>query len=305
MNALLLEQTLNALQFGLMLYLLSSGLTLVFGIMGLINLAHGSLYMIGGFLAVVFVKLTGSFAIGVPLSLVATAALAMLLETVLLRRFYSRDHLSQVLCTFGIILVANDGVRFLFGSSPLMLALPPALEQPVTLFDGFSYPRYRFMVIGVGIAVALGLSLLIDRTRIGMWIRAGASNREMARAMGVDIGRLYTLVFGLGAVLCALAGALLGPLLSVTVGMGESIIILSFVIVIIGGLGSIRGALIGSLAIGALDTFGRAFLPGWMQRHWPSLSSDTMAPAAAAMLTYALMVGVLCWRPQGLFGKAS
>ncbi len=304
MGGLILEQSLNALQFGLMLYLLSSGLTLVFGIMGLINLAHGTLYMLGGFLAVAFVRLTGSFALALPLALVGTAALGMLLEMGLLRRLYGRDHLSQVLATFGIILVANDAVRFLFGSSPMMLALPPALAGPVKLFDGFSYPAYRFVVIGVGIAVAVGLFLLIDRTRIGMWIRAGASNREMARAMGVDIRRLYTLVFGLGAVLCALAGALLGPLLSVQVGMGESIIILAFVVVIIGGLGSIRGALIGALAIGALDTFGRSFLPGWLQRNWPSLSADTMAPALAAMLTYALMVGVLCWRPQGLFGKA-
>lgn len=305
MGGLFLEQSLNALQFGLMLYLLSSGLTLVFGIMGLINLAHGSLYMVGAFLTVAFVRLTGSFAFGLPLALVATAALAMLLEMGLLRRLYARDHLSQVLATFGIILVTNDTVRYFFGSSPLMLALPAALEGPVKLFDGFSYPVYRFVVIGIGIAVAVGLSLVIDRTRVGMWIRAGASNREMARAMGVDIRRLFTLVFGLGAMLCALAGAMLGPLLSVQVGMGESIIILSFVVVIIGGLGSIRGALIGSIAIGALDSFGRAFLPAWLQRNWPSLSADTMAPALAAMLAYALMVGVLCWRPQGLFGRTA
>lgn len=302
MLPLLLEQLLNALQFGLMLYLLSSGLTLVFGIMGLINLAHGSLYMLGGFLTVAFVGWTGSFALALPLSLAATAVLGMLLEVSLLRRLYTRDHLSQVLATFGIILIANDAVRYAFGPNPLMLDIPKAVAGPVQLFPGFSYPAYRFVVIAAGLGVALLLSLLINRTRIGMWIRAGASNREMARAMGVDIRRLFTLVFGLGALLCALAWALLGPLLSVQVGMGESIIILSFVVVIIGGMGSIRGALIGSLAIGLLDSFGRAFLPALLARHWPSLSPDTMAPAIAAMLTYALMVGVLCWRPQGLFG---
>ena len=302
MLPLLLEQLLNALQFGLMLYLLSSGLTLVFGIMGLINLAHGSLYMLGGFLTVACVGLTGSYALALPLALAATAVLGMLLEVGLLRRLYTRDHLSQVLATFGIILIANDSVRYLFGPNPLMLDIPKAVAGPVQLFPGFSYPAYRFVVIAAGLAVALLLSLLINRTRVGMWIRAGASNREMARAMGVDIRRLFTLVFGLGALLCGLAGALLGPLLSVQVGMGESIIILSFVVVIIGGMGSIRGALIGSLAIGLLDSFGRAFLPALLARHWPSLSPDTMAPAIAAMLTYGLMVGVLCWRPQGLFG---
>ena len=304
MSTFLIEQLLNGLQLGLMLFLLASGLTLVFGIMDLINLAHGSLYMVGGFLTVAFVKWAGSFWAAVPLALLGTALVAMLLETTLLRRLYGRDHLSQVLATFGLILIANDSVRFLWGPNAVMLDVPAALAGPVQLFAGFSYSSYRLLVIGVGLLTALGLGLLIHRTRLGMWIRAGASDRETARALGVDIKLVFTLVFALGAMLCALAGALLGPILSVQVGMGESIIILAFVTVVIGGTGSVKGAFLGALAIGFIDTLGRAFLPQLMRTHWPEVSPDTMAPALAAIGTYALMVAVLCWRPQGLFRTA-
>jgi branched-chain amino acid transport system permease protein len=303
-STLVLEQALNGLQLGLMLFLLAAGLTLVFGIMDLINLAHGSLYMVGGFLTVALVRLTGSFWVALPLALLGTAVVGIVLEWSLLRRLYGRSHLSQVLATFGLILVANDAMRWFFGPNPLMLDIPRELAEPVVFGTGFSYSSYRLVVIAAGIATALLLALLLHRTRLGMWIRAGASDREMARALGVRIDLVYTLVFGLGAMLCALAGALLGPLLSVHVGMGEGIIILAFVVVVIGGIGSIKGALLGALAIGFLDTLGRSLLPMWLRARWPDLSVDTMAPALAAMLTYALMVIVLIWRPQGLFRTA-
>lgn len=287
-----------------MLFLLAAGLTLVFGIMGLINLAHGSLYMFGGFLTVVFMRLTGSFALALPLGIIATGLVGALLEMTLLRRLYGRSHLSQVLATFGLILVSNDVIRFFFGPSAVMLDMPAALSQPLTMANGFSYSSYRLLVIAAGIVTALLLTLLINRTRFGMWIRAGASDRETAQAMGVNIKLVFTLVFALGAMLCALAGGLLGPLFSVQMGMGESIIILAFVVVVIGGMGSIKGAFLGAIAIGFLDTFGRSVLPSVMRTYFPNLSADTMAPAIAAMLTYAMMIAVLIWRPQGLFKTA-
>ena len=287
-----------------MLFLLAAGLTLVFGIMDLINLAHGSLYMLGGFMTVVFMRLTGNFALALPLGIMATGLIGALLEMSLLRRLYGRSHLSQVLATFGLILVSNDVIRFFFGPSAVMLEMPAALSQPLTLANGFSYSSYRLVVIAVGIVTAILLSLLINRTRFGMWIRAGASDRETAQAMGVNIKLVFTLVFALGAMLCALAGGLLGPLFSVQMGMGESIIILAFVVVVIGGMGSIKGAFLGAIAIGFLDTFGRSVLPSVMRTYFPNISADTMAPAIAAMLTYALMIAVLIWRPQGLFKTA-
>ncbi len=301
MSAFILEQLLNSLQLGLMLFLLASGLTLIFGMMNLINLAHGSLYMLGGFFAVAIFRLTGSYLLALPGAVAATALVAVVLEATLLRRFYGHSHLRQVLVTFGLILVANDTMRFFFGANAVMLEVPAALGQPVQLFEGFSYSAYRLVVIAVGLVTALCLGALITRTKAGMWIRAGASDRDMARAMGVDIKLVFRLVFALGAALCGLAGALLGPLLSVQVGMGEGIIILAFVVVVIGGTGSVKGAFLGALSIGFLDTFGRSLLPLWMRSRWPEFSPDTMAPAIAAMLTYALMVAVLFWRPQGLF----
>jgi branched-chain amino acid transport system permease protein len=297
----LLEQTLNGLQFGLMLFLLAAGLTLVLGIMDMINLAHGSLYMIGAYLTAALAQATGSFALAVPLALAATAVIGMLLEVSLLRALYRRDHLSQVLATFALILIANEAVRIVFGVQPVMLALPPALSGAVNLLPGLAYPLYRLLIIGVGLAVALGLYLLVTRTRAGMLVRAGASNREMALVMGVRIKPLFTAVFGLGAALCALAGALLGPLLAVQVGMGESILILSFVVVIIGGIGSIRGALIGALLVGMVDTFGRVFLTLSLRQILPGVLASNLGPALASMSIYILMAAVLVWRPQGLF----
>jgi branched-chain amino acid transport system permease protein len=297
---LIVEQSLNGLQFGLMLFLLAAGLTLVFGIMDMINLAHGSLYMLGAFFAATLVQATGSFIGGVVLAIVATALAGMLLEVSLLRTLYQRDHLSQVLATFALILILNEAVRLIWGSDAA-LAMPAALSGPVELLPGLMYPAYRLVIIAVGVAIAGLLFLLVTRTRMGMLVRAGASNREMALAMGVNIRGLFTAVFGVGAALCALAGALLGPLLAVQVGMGENILILAFVVIVIGGIGSIRGALVGSLLVGMVDTIGRAFLPMLFGAFFKPQFASAAGPAIASVTIYLLMAVVLYFRPQGLF----
>jgi len=297
---LILEQSLNGLQFGLMLFLLAAGLTLVFGIMDMINLAHGSLYMLGAFFAATLVQATGSFLAGVVLAIAATALAGMLLEVSLLRTLYQRDHLSQVLATFALILILNEAVRLIWGSDAA-LSMPGALSGPVELLPGLRYPAYRLLIIGVGLAVAALLFLLVTKTRMGMLVRAGASNREMALAMGVNIRALFTAVFGVGAALCALAGALLGPLLAVQVGMGENILILAFVVIVIGGIGSIRGALVGSLLVGIVDTIGRAFLPLLFGAFFRPQIASAAGPAIASVTIYVLMAVVLYFRPQGLF----
>ena len=284
-----------------MLFLLAAGLTLVFGIMDMINLAHGSLYMIGAYFMASFVQLTGSFWLGLPLALAATALVGVALEMSLLRRLYGRDHLTQVLATFAVILIANEAVRIAWGSQPIMLNPPAGLTGPVALPGGLQYASYRLLIIGVGIAVALALFLLVTKTKVGMLVRAGASNREMATAMGVDIKRLFTAVFAVGAALCALAGAMLGPILAVQVGMGENILILAFVVIVIGGIGSIRGAFVGSLLVGIVDTGGRAFLPVLFSLFLPPQLASAAGPAIASVLIYVLMAGVLYFRPQGLF----
>ena len=301
---LLLAQPLNGLQFGLMLFLLASGLTLVFGIMDMINLAHGALYMVGAFFAAWFVSLTGSFLAGVLLAVPATAAVGMALEASLLRTLYARDHLSQVLATFALILILNESVRMIWGSD-LPLSAPAALSGPVELLPGLYYPSYRLVIIGVGLALAALLYILVTRTRMGALVRAGASNREMAMAMGVNIKALFTAVFGLGAALCAVAGAMLGPLLAVQVGMGESILILAFVVIVIGGIGSVWGAFVGSLLVGFVDTFGRSLLPFVFREFLPPQWAAAAAPAVASILIYLLMAVVLFLRPQGLFAARS
>jgi len=301
---LLLEQTLNGLQFGLMLFLLASGLTLVFGIMDMINLAHGALYMVGAFFAAWLAALTGSFAWGVLLAVPATAVVGMALEATLLRTLYARDHLSQVLATFALILILNESVRMIWGSD-LALSPPQALAGPVELLPGLYYPSYRLLIIGVGLTLAALLYLLVVRTRVGALVRAGASNREMALAMGVNIKVLFTAVFGLGAALCAVAGAMLGPLLAVQVGMGETILILAFVVIVIGGIGSIWGAFVGSLLVGFVDTFGRSLLPFLFREFLPPQWAAAAAPAVASILIYLLMAVVLFLRPQGLFAARS
>jgi branched-chain amino acid transport system permease protein len=298
---LITEQLLNGLQFGLMLFLLAAGLTLVFGIMDMINLAHGSLYMVGAYLAASIAQATGSFGLAVLGALVGTAAFGMLLEVTLLRRLYARDHLSQVLATFALILICNEGVRMIWGEQPMMLNAPAALAGPVELLPGLYYPAYRLLIIGAGCAAAALLYVLVTRTRVGMWVRAGASNRAMATAMGVNIRWLFTAVFGFGAALCALAGSLLGPLLSVQVGMGESILILAFVVVVIGGIGSIRGALVGALLVGLVDTGSRTLLPALLRELASADVAANLGPALASILIYVLMAAVLFFKPQGLF----
>ncbi len=301
MSALLLvEQSLNGLQFGLMLFLLAAGLTLVFGIMDMINLAHGSLYMVGAFLAAWLVSLTGSFVLGVLLAIPAAAAFGMLLEASLLRTLYTRDHLSQVLATFALILILNESVRMIWGTD-LPLSAPAALSGPIEILPGLLYPAYRLLIIAVGLILAFVMYLLVARTRIGARVRAGASNRDMAMAMGVNIKGLFTVVFGFGAALCAVAGALLGPLMAVQVGMGESILILAFVVIVIGGIGSIRGALIGSLLVGMVDTMGRTLLPHFFLLFLPPQFASAAGPAIASVLVYLLMAIVLFVKPQGLF----
>jgi branched-chain amino acid transport system permease protein len=299
---LFLEQSLNGLQFGLMLFLLASGLTLVFGIMDMINLAHGALYMVGAFLAAWLVNLTQSFLWGVLLAVPLTAVFGMVLESTLLRTLYRRDHMSQVLATFALILIINEAVRMIWGTD-LALSAPAALSGPVELLPGLMYPSYRLVIIGVGLALALFLYLVVTQTRMGAWVRAGASNRDMAMAMGINIQRLFTLVFGLGAAMCAVAGAMLGPLLAVQVGMGESILILAFVVIVIGGIGSIWGAFVGSLLVGFVDTFGRTLLPHLFREIFPPQVAATAGPAAASIMVYLLMAVVLFIRPQGLFSR--
>jgi branched-chain amino acid transport system permease protein len=297
---LILEQSLNGLQFGLMLFLLAAGLTLVFGIMDMINLAHGSLYMVGAFLASTFVQLTGSFTAGVLLAVPATALLGMLLEMTVLRTLYARDHLSQVLATFALILIINEVVRLVWGSDAALPG-PSALAGPVELLPGLYYPAYRLLIIGVGLAVAILLYFLVAKTRVGMLVRAGASNREMALAMGVNIKTLFTVVFGVGAALCAVAGSMLAPLFAVQVGMGENILILAFVVIVIGGIGSIRGALVGAVLVGVVDTIGRAFLPILLGAFFQPRVASAAGPALASVMIYLIMAVVLYFKPQGLF----
>jgi branched-chain amino acid transport system permease protein len=298
---LLLEQILNGLQFGLLLFLLAAGLTLVFGIMDLVNLAHGSLYMLGAYFAATFVAWTGDFVLGAVLALGATLLLGMVLEFTALRHLYGRDHVDHVLATFGLILFFNEAVRLIWGPAGLALPLPSWLSVPVQILPGFYYPAYRLAIIVVALLVALLLYLGVMRTRIGMLIRAGASNREMIGALGINIKLLYTLVFGLGAALAGLAGLMQAPILTVQIGMGENILILAFVVIVIGGIGSIRGAFLAAILVGLIDTLGRAYLPDLLRQVLSSASASTAAPALSSMLIYLLMATVLVVRPEGLF----
>ncbi|SLN21882.1 High-affinity branched-chain amino acid transport system permease protein LivH [Pseudoruegeria aquimaris] len=300
---LLAEQILNGLQFGVMLFLMAAGLTLIFGVMGLINLAHGSLYMVGAFAAAAAAGATGSFALGLAAALAAAAMAGALVEILVIRRLYARDHLDQVLATFALILIFSEGTRWLFGSFPLFLDVPGALSGPVTLPGGIQYPLYRLALIGIGLLVAAGLGLLIARTRIGIQIRAGENDREMIAALGVDISRLYTLIFALGAALAGLAGALVGAIQSVQVGMGEPVLILAFVVIVIGGIGSIKGAFIGALLVGLTDTLGGIFLPELFKLFMEPATATSAGASLASMLIYILMGAVLIFRPTGLFGS--
>lgn len=300
-TTLIIEQLLNGLQFGVMLFLMAAGLTLVFGVMGLINLAHGALYMVGAFACATVATATGSFWLGLIASLIAAAAAGALVEMAVIRRLYKRDHLDQVLATFALILIFSEGTRWLFGSFPLFLNVPDILSGPISLPGGLDYPLYRFALIIIGFAVAIGLYLLISKTRLGIRIRAGESDREMIAALGIDIRMLYTVVFALGAALAGFAGALVGAIQSVQVGMGEPVLILAFVVIVIGGIGSIKGALVGAVLVGVVDTMGRFLLPMTFKLFMSNSDATAVGSALASMLIYILMAIILVVKPKGLF----
>lgn len=297
---LLLAQLLNGLQYGVMLFLLAAGLTLVFGIMSFVNLAHGSLYMLGAYAAAVVGGHTGSFALGVLAALVTGLVVGLVLEWSVVSKLYSRDHLDHVLATFGMVLFFNEVVRMVWGPQPMFVSLPESLSGTVDLF-GFTYPTYRFLIIVVGLLVAAGSQWLIHQTRVGMLIRAGSVNPQMVGALGVNIRLLNAMLFGLGAALAALAGAMAGPILSVQSGMGEPVLITTLVVIVIGGIGSVHGALYAGIIVGLVDTLGRTFLPMLLRTVADREIANAAGPALASMLIYLLMAAVLAWRPQGLF----
>ncbi|MCH2548622.1 MAG: branched-chain amino acid ABC transporter permease [Alphaproteobacteria bacterium] len=295
------EQLLNGFQLGVLLFLLAAGLTLVFGIMDLVNLAHGSIYMIGAFFAATMTLALDSFILGIVIALPMTLILGMVLEVLALRTLYARGHMDQVLATFGLILFLNELVRIIWGPAGLAIPLPLFLDGSVSLPLGIVYPTYRMFIILIGIIVALGLYYLVSKTRLGMLIRAGASNRTMVGALGINIRFLFTAVFGLGAMLAGLAGMLIAPINQAQIGMGEDILILAFVVIVIGGIGSIRGAFIAAILAGVIDTMGRAFLDVLLLALLPANAAEAAGPALSSMLIYFLMAVVLIFRPQGLF----
>jgi branched-chain amino acid transport system permease protein len=298
--SLLLVQLLNGLQYGVLLFLLAAGLTLVFGIMSFVNLAHGSLYMLGAYAAALAYAATGSFVLAVLAAMGTALLLGLALELAIVSRLYRRDHLDHVLATFGLVMFFNELVRLVWGPQPLFVQVPEALAGTVPLL-GFNYPSYRFAVIAVGLLVAAGSYLLIHRTRVGMLIRAGAQNPQLVGALGVNIGLLNAMLFGVGAMLAGLAGAMAGPLLSVQSGMGEPVLITTLVVIVIGGIGSVNGALCGALIVGVVDTLGRVMLPLLLRQIAERSVADAAGPALASMLVYLLMAVVLALRPQGLF----
>lgn len=294
-------QTLNGLQLGVLLFLIAAGLTLVFGVMDFINLAHGVQYMIGAYLAAMFTAMTGNFFTGLALALPSALVFGLVLEFLIFRHLYDRDHLDQVLATFGIILFLNQAVKLIWGAAPLSVPIPEALSGSIKLMDGLLYPVYRLTIIGSGLAIAVLLGILVSRTRIGMLVRAGASNAPMVSALGVDIGKLFMVVFGFGAMLAGFAGAMVAPILSVEPGMGDNLLILTFVVIVIGGIGSVRGAFIAAILVGLVDTLGRVFGPLLLRALMdPSAASQT-GRALAPMLIYILMAAILFFRPGGLF----
>lgn len=298
---LLYVQTLNGLQLGVLLFLIAAGLTLVFGVMDFINLAHGVQYMIGAYLAAMFTALTGNFFFGLALALPSALLFGLLLEFFIFRHLYARDHLDQVLATFGIILTLNQAVKVIWGAAPLSVPIPDLFSGSIVLMPGLLYPVWRLVIILSGLAIALLLGVLVTKTRIGMLVRAGASNAPMVSALGVDIGRLFMIVFGFGAMLAGFAGAMVAPILSVEPGMGDNLLILTFVVIVIGGIGSIRGAFIAALLVGLVDTLGRSFGPSILRAFLDPSAAAQTGRALAPMLIYILMAAVLFFRPAGLF----
>ncbi len=298
---LFVTQVLNGVQLGILLFLLAAGLTLVFGIMDFVNLAHGSLYMVGAYFCASLTFALESFLLAVVLSVPLTLLVGVAVEVLVVRPLYQGDHLDQVLATFGLILVFNSGIHLIWGANGIAVPLPEALSGRVELLPEVVIPVYRLLIIATGLVTAALLYYLVQHTRLGMRIRAGASNRSIAGALGVDIKSLFTLVFGLGAAMAGLAGMMIAPITEANIGMGDDILIVAFVVIIIGGIGSVRGAFIGALIVGLIDTMGRAFLDGILKLFMTIENAETAAPALSAMLIYILMAGVLYFRPQGLF----
>lgn len=298
---LFLIQLLNGLQLGILLFLVASGLTLVFGIMDFLNLAHGALYMLGAFFAATLTELTDSFVLGILLALPVVAIAGLLVEVIIARRLYRRDHLDQVLATFGLILFFDTLAQVIWGPQGKSVLLPVWLRGQVEIASGVLVPSYRILIIVVGLAVAAALYWIVNRTRLGMLIRAGASNRTMIGALGIDIRTLFTLVFAIGAVFAGLAGMMVAPITEASIGMGNDIIILAFVVIVIGGVGSVKGAFVAAMLVGLIDTMGRSFLDGLFKLVMTEQNAETSAPAVAAMLIYIVMAIILTVRPEGLF----
>ncbi|SNT71794.1 branched-chain amino acid ABC transporter permease [Paracoccus seriniphilus] len=302
MTSLFLLQLLNGMQFGILLFLIAAGLTLVFGIMDFVNLAHGVIYMVGAYLAVTFTQVTGSYGLGLLLTLPATLLVGLVLELLVFRKLYDRPHLDQVLATFGLVMIISEGVEMIWGSAPLSLDIPEMLSGSVPLAGPLRYPVFRLVVIAAGLLTALSLWLIITRTRIGMRLRAGATNRSMVAALGVDIKSLFTIIFAFGAMLAGFAGAMVAPILTVDPGMGESVLILAFVVIVIGGIGSVKGAFAGALLVGLVDTLGRSFGPIILRAVMDPSAAGQAGRVLAPMLVYILMAVILALRPAGLFG---
>ncbi len=300
-TTLLFIQFLNGIQLGLLLFLVASGLTLVFGILDFVNLAHGSFYMVGAFICASLTFLTGNFLWAIVLALPITAVVGFVIERTLVRSLYVRDHLDQVLGTFGLILIMDTSAHLIWGPAGISVPIPAWLDGQVELFTGVVVPIYRLLIISVGMSVAAGLFWLVNYTRLGMLIRAGASNRTMVSALGIDIQLLFALVFALGAVLAGLAGMLVSPITEASISMGGEIIITAFVVIIIGGIGSMKGAFIAAIIVGLIDTMGRSFLDDIFKLFLSTEAAESSAPAVSAMLIYILMAAVLAFKPQGLF----
>jgi branched-chain amino acid transport system permease protein len=297
----LLEQFLNGLGYGLMLFMMAAGLTLVLGIMDFLNLAHGSLYMLGGYVAASVQTRSNSFVLAVASAVLASIVAALILETTMFRRLYDKGHLVQMVATFGLALVADDAVKLVWGAAPLLSPMPSALDGSLQLLPGLFYPTYRLVVLLAGIAFAVALYILVNQTRLGMLVRAGASNRLMTELMGVRVDRVFITVFVIGAILAAAAGALMGPIGTVQAGMGQDVLIPALVVIVIGGIGSVRGAFVASLLVGFVDTAGRAFLTPLLRLvASPSLATD-IGPSLASIAMYVLMALVLSFKPTGLF----
>lgn len=304
-TSLLIIQLLNGFQLGILLFLLAAGLTLVFGIMDFVNLAHGSLYMIGAFICATITLWLDSFLLGVILAIPLILVVGIAVEILVVRHLYRRSHLDQVLATFGLILVFDSSVHLFWGPEGMTFALPNVLNGQFNLYGDMVFPVYRLLIIATGLLVALGLYLVVAKTRLGMLIRAGASNPVMIGALGIDIKTLFTLVFAMGAVFAGLAGLMIAPITEASIGMGNDILIVALVVIIIGGIGSIRGAFIAAIIVGMIDTLGRSYLDDFMKLFLSNQVAETSAPAISAMLIYILMAAILYFKPQGLFPSGS